>query len=59
VACAPWRRAGRALGKKNIHGAHVVCDGSIKGVFARGNLFGLDPRLAERRVLKPDDIALN
>ncbi len=49
----------RELGKKNIHVAHVVCDGSIDGVFSRENIPDLDLRLAEDRVLKPDDIALN
>lgn len=49
----------RELGKKNIHVAHIVCDGSIDGVFARENDPNLDQRLAEDRVLKPDDIALN
>ena len=49
----------RELGKKNIHVAHVVCDSSIEGVFARENIPDLDQRLAEDRVLKPDDIALN
>lgn len=49
----------RELGKKNIHVAHVVCDGSIEGVFARDNLPDLAQRLAEDRILKPDDIALN
>lgn len=49
----------RELGKKNIHVAHVVCDGSIDGVFSRENTPDLDQRLAEDRVLKPDDIALN
>jgi len=49
----------RELGKKNIHVAHVVCDGSIEGVFARENIADLDQRLAEDRILKPDDIALN
>ncbi len=49
----------RELGKKNIHVAHIVCDGSIDGVFARENTPDLEQRLAEDRVLKPDDIALN
>ncbi len=49
----------RELGKKNIHVAHVICDGSIDGVFSRENIPDLDQRLAEDRVLKPDDIALN
>ena len=48
----------RELGKKNIHVAHVVCDGSIDGVFSRENIPDLDQRLAEDGVLKPDDIAL-
>lgn len=47
----------RELGPKNIHVAHVVCDGSIEGVFARENIPDLDQRLAEDRILKPDDIA--
>ena len=49
----------RELGKKNIHVAHVICDGSIDGVFSRENIPDLEQRLAEDRVLKPDDIALN
>lgn len=49
----------RELGRKNIHVAHVICDGSIDGVFSRENILDLDQRLAEDRVLKPDDIALN
>ena len=49
----------RELGKQNIHVAHVICDGSIEGVFARENIPDLDQRLAEDRILKPDDIALN
>lgn len=49
----------RELGKKNIHVAHVVCDGSIDGVFARENIPDIEQLLAEDRILKPDDIALN
>lgn len=49
----------RELGKKNLHVAHVICDGSIDGVFSRENIPDLEQRLAEDRVLKPDDIALN
>jgi len=49
----------RELGKRNIHVAHVVCDGSIEGVFARENVPDLEQRLADDRILKPDDIALN
>lgn len=49
----------RELGKKNIHVAHVVCDGAIEGVFARENISDIEQLLAEDRILKPDDIALN
>lgn len=49
--------AARELGPKGIHVAHVICDGSIDGVFSRQNIPDLDQRLAEDRVLKPDDIA--
>jgi len=49
----------RELGKKNIHVAHVVCDGAIEGVFARENIPNIEQLLAEDRILKPDDIALN
>ena len=49
----------RELGKRNIHVAHVICDGSIDGVFSRENIPDLAQRLQEDRVLKPDDIALN
>ena len=47
----------RELGPKGIHVAHVICDGSIDGVFSRQNIPDLDRRLAEDRVLKPADIA--
>jgi len=47
----------RELGPKGIHVAHVICDGSIDGVFSRQNIADLDQRLAEDRVLKPADIA--
>ena len=47
----------RELGPQGIHVAHIVCDGSIDGVFSRENIPDLDQRLAEDRVLKPDDIA--
>ncbi len=49
----------RELGKQNIHVAHVVCDGSIDGVFSRENIPDIEQRVQEDRVLKPDDIALN
>ena len=47
----------REFGPQGIHVAHIVCDGSIDGVFSRENIPDLDQRLAEDRVLKPDDIA--
>ncbi len=47
----------RELGPQGLHVAHIVCDGSIDGVFSRENIPDLDQRLAEDRVLKPDDIA--
>jgi NAD(P)-dependent dehydrogenase (short-subunit alcohol dehydrogenase family) len=47
----------RELGPKGIHVAHIICDGAIDGVFSRQNIPDLDRRLAEERVLKPDDIA--
>ena len=47
----------RELGPKGIHVAHVICDGSIDGVFSRQNIPDLERRLAEDRVLKPADIA--
>ena len=47
----------RELGPKGVHVAHVICDGSIDGVFSRQNMVDLDARLAEDRVLKPADIA--
>ncbi|MDP3748620.1 MAG: SDR family NAD(P)-dependent oxidoreductase [Phenylobacterium sp.] len=47
----------RELGPKGIHVAHIICDGSIDGVFSRQNIPDLEQRLAEDRVLKTDDIA--
>lgn len=49
--------AARELGPQGIHVAHIICDGSIDGIFSRQNFPDLDQRLAEDRVLKPDDIA--
>lgn len=49
----------RELGPQGIHVAHIVCDGSIDGVFSRETIPDLEQRLAEDRVLKPDDIARN
>jgi NAD(P)-dependent dehydrogenase (short-subunit alcohol dehydrogenase family) len=47
----------RELGPKGIHVAHVICDGSIDGVFSRQNIPDLEQKLAENRILKPHDIA--
>ncbi|MBT9470183.1 MAG: SDR family NAD(P)-dependent oxidoreductase [Pseudomonadota bacterium] len=47
----------RELGPKGVHVAHIICDGSIDGVFSRQNIPDLEQRLAEDRVLKTDDIA--
>lgn len=47
----------RELGPKGIHVAHIICDGSIDGVFSRENLPDLEQRLAEDRAMKPDHIA--
>ena len=49
----------RELGPQGIHVAHVVIDGSVDGVFARDNIPDLDARLADDRVLKPEQIARN
>jgi len=47
----------RELGPKGIHVAHVVCDGSIDGVFSRQTIVDLEQKLAQDRILKPHDIA--
>ena len=47
----------RELGPKGIHVAHVICDGSIDGVFSQQNIPDLEQKLAEDRILKPHDIA--
>jgi NAD(P)-dependent dehydrogenase (short-subunit alcohol dehydrogenase family) len=49
----------REVGPRGLHVAHVVIDGSVDGVFSRENIPDLDQRLAEDRVLKPDEIARN
>jgi NAD(P)-dependent dehydrogenase (short-subunit alcohol dehydrogenase family) len=49
----------RELGPKGIHVAHVICDGSIDGVFSRENIPDLEQMLAEDRILKPSEIAKN
>jgi NAD(P)-dependent dehydrogenase (short-subunit alcohol dehydrogenase family) len=47
----------RELGPQNIHVAHIICDGAIDGVFSRSNIPDIDQRLAEDRILHPDQIA--
>jgi len=49
----------RELGPQGIHVAHVVVDGGIDGVFTRRNREDVDRLLADDRILKPDDIAVN
>lgn len=49
----------RELGPQGIHVAHVVIDGPVDGVFARGNIPDLAARLGDDRVLKPHEIARN
>jgi len=53
--------AARELGPHGVHVAHVVIDGAIDGAFIRG-LLGeeqAEKRLAEDKLLKPDEIAAN
>ena len=47
----------RELGPKGIHVAHVVCDGSIDGVFSQQTIPDLEQKLAQDQILKPHDIA--
>lgn len=49
----------RELGPKGIHVAHVVIDGTIDGVFARGRIADIEARLARDEILRPDEIARN
>ena len=49
----------RELGPKGIHVAHVVCDGSIDGTFARSRATDIEDRLATDSIMKPDEIARN
>jgi NAD(P)-dependent dehydrogenase (short-subunit alcohol dehydrogenase family) len=47
----------RELGPKGIHVAHTVIDGPIDGAFIRSVLPDWEARLAEGRLLIPDEIA--
>lgn len=49
----------RELGPQGIHVAHVVCDGSIDGVFTRERMPDADDRLTRGEILDPDEIARN
>lgn len=49
----------RELGPEGIHVAHVICDGSIDGVFTRSNHDNVDQLLADDLILKPEEIAAN
>jgi NAD(P)-dependent dehydrogenase (short-subunit alcohol dehydrogenase family) len=49
----------RELGPKGIHVAHVVVDGAIDGAFIRSIMPDAAERLAEDRILRPDEIAKN
>jgi NAD(P)-dependent dehydrogenase (short-subunit alcohol dehydrogenase family) len=49
----------RELGPRGIHVAHIICDGSIDGVFTRERMADADDRLARGEILDPDEIARN
>jgi NAD(P)-dependent dehydrogenase (short-subunit alcohol dehydrogenase family) len=49
----------RELGPQGIHIAHIICDGSIDGVFTRERMPDADARLARGEILDPDEIARN
>lgn len=49
----------RELGPQGIHVAHIICDGSIDGVFTRERMPDADARLARGEILDPDEIARN
>ena len=49
----------RELGPKGLHVAHVVIDGMIDGVFARGIAADAAERLAREEILDPEEIARN
>ena len=47
----------RELGPKNIHVAHLIIDGMIDGDFIRGLVPDAAERVAEDKIMRPDDIA--
>ena len=47
----------RELGPQGVHVAHVICDGSIDGVFIRERVGDTTDLLRGDAILKPDDIA--
>ena len=47
----------RELGPQGVHVAHVICDGSIDGVFIRERVGDTTDLLRDDAILKPDDIA--
>lgn len=49
----------REMGPKGLHVAHVVVDGMIDGVFARGIAPDAAERLAREEILDPQEIARN
>ena len=49
----------REMGPKGVHVAHVVVDGMIDGVFARGIAPDAAERLAREEILDPNEIARN
>lgn len=49
----------RELGPQGIHIAHIICDGSIDGVFTRERMPDAEVRLARGEILDPDEIARN
>jgi NAD(P)-dependent dehydrogenase (short-subunit alcohol dehydrogenase family) len=49
----------RELGPQGVHVAHIICDGSIDGVFTRERMPDADARLARGEILDPDEIARN
>ncbi|MEM6537800.1 MAG: SDR family oxidoreductase [Pseudomonadota bacterium] len=49
----------RELGPAGIHVGHIIVDGMIDGDFIRGLVPDAEERLAEDKILRPDDIAAN
>lgn len=49
----------RELGPQGVHVSHVICDGSIDGVFTRSRIADPTALLDGDLILKPDEIAQN